>query len=1019
MTKLWILDRNEEVLGVLQNRGTPTILEAIHREQLNGENILEFAVPADSPKASLVVEENIVLFKDLDGNWQEFVIRQIEDEHGEQFIRRAYCEHAFTELNDYIIRDIRPENRDAVYMLERILERTRWKVGNVTVESQPTTHIFYNKSALECIYEVIELFGGELQFRTEFTGNKITGRYVDLLARRGTYRGKRYVHGKDVVGVKRFIDTTNLVTALIGRGKGVETEEGGYGRKLDFSMVEWRKENGDPVDKPLGQDWVGTEEALQQFGRPDGMGGLVHRERVIEFEDEEDPVRLLERTWEAYKQMSVPVVSYELDVINLETVKGYEHEMVRLGDDVDAIDRKFNPELRLQARVLELERNLLEKEDARVTLGNIINPFQHLERQFDLEERVKDRTISTSWLDGIIDALNNQIRAGGGKILITNEGQLILNESPENNPTKAILINPEFGIAISNTREPGGDPATVGGWRFTSFITGDGVTASLINAGELSANRIRSGNLTIGGKLGPDGKPVNGQLFMVNDNDEITVHFDGNYGGAHELNVGILHADNVLTTTTPEQEKQINKIYVNSEIGNDFFGDGSQLKPYRTMNRALQDIPKNNNAYWEIYCKGDFLEHLEIRGYNGDGVINFIMREWNEEDEDWDNSYFGGWIRVASCLHRIQFTGGYYFHDGTYLSRFSDEWQEDGFSLIHVIRSSSVYLVECSFMSTGNKSKYIIVSTQNSYVEARDCAFNFERADTGDMREAAVYIHRGATAYLYNCFGTAPGVPGMFARTGGRAIISAESPSYAINGNSDTIGDTYQPNTSVVRTTRTGFYLGPTSTTNKGASFLYWGLLSIHGVKPLAAETWRLPTGGNVDDGVGAFPGILQGAQYFPVLDDPDVINLTQEDYYGHNNIGFIWFPESEINKMVGEDIQRVHLKIKRDAKGLPGKSANLKLYVHSLSYPPGGLSGFDTSWDPFNDPNVNLRHEINVGPLGWNEERIIDLTELSEEFANGTIKGFAFYNEDYTQSLELDVNIIELEGFWTDPTAW
>src|SRR5690606_34817645 len=105
--------------------------------------------------------------------------------------------------------------------------------------------------------------------------------------------------------------------------------------------------------------------------------------------------------------------------------------------------------------------------------------------------------------------------------------------------------------------------------------------------------------------------------------------------------------------------------------------------------------------------------------------------------------------------------------------------------------------------------------------------------------------------------------------------------------------------------------------------------------------------------------------------------------------------------------------------KGLPGKSANLKLYIHSLSYPPGGLSGFDTSWDPFNDPNVNLRHEINVGPLGWNEERIIDLTELSKEFANGTIKGFAFYNEDYTQSLELDVNIIELEGFWTDPTAW
>lgn len=1010
MTKLWILDRNEEVLGVLQNRGTPVILEAVHREQLNGENVLEFAVPADSPKASLVVEENIVLFKDLDGNWQEFVIRQIEDEHGEQFIRRAYCEHAFTELNDYIIRDIRPENRDAVYMLERILEGTRWRVGQVTVQSQPTTRIFYNKSALECIYEVIELFGGELQFRTQFTGNKITGRYVDLLTRRGTYRGKRYVHGKDVVGVKRFVDTTNLATALIGRGKGVETEEGGYGRKLDFTMVEWRKENGDPVDKPLGQDWVGTEEALQQFGRPDGIGGLVHRERVIEFEDEEDPVRLLERTWEAYKQMSVPVVSYELDVINLETVKGYEHELVRLGDDVDAIDRKFNPELRLNARVLELERNLLKPEENKVVLGNIINLFQHLERQLDLEERVKDKTISTSWLDGIIDALNNQIRAGGGKIIITNEGQLILNELPENNPTKAILINPEFGIAISNTREPGGDPATVGGWRFTSFITGDGVTANLINTGELTANRIRSGNLTIGGRLGADGKPINGQIFMVNDQDEITMHLDGNFGGAHEFNVGFLKADNVWTATTAKQEKQINRIYVNATSGNDILGDGSESKPYKTIQRAVDQIPKNNNAYWEIYCKGNFMEHLTIRGYSGDGVIKIIMRERNDNNS-WVNYPFYGWVKVLSCNHRIDFVGGYYYHDGTNAERFTDELAEEGYAIVHVVRSSGVFFQESGFYSQGNITRFLVAASQNSYLEMRKCAFIFSQVGSQDIMEAGVRSHRGSTVFLYDCYGTVEGKTGLLISTGGIGVLTGDDPSnvYMINGGNP--GSGYHPDSAAVRATRTGLYLGPSSVRNRQASIPGSNFRSLLGIMPLSVETWRLPSGGNVDDGVGAFPGLTQGAKYYPNLDDPDA-NLTQEDYYGHNNVGFIWFSDSDLNDLTGKDFDTIRLSLKREAIGIPGKVSDLKIYAHSLSYPEGGLSSFDESWNPLEDPDVNLRLETFVGPFDWNEKIFVDLSPFKDEFKNGTIKGFVLFN-DYTQYLTFDEYELELEAFW------
>src|SRR5690606_41755815 len=87
------------------------------------------------------------------------------------------------------------------------------------------------------------------------------------------------------------------------------------------------------------------------------------------------------------------------------------------------------------------------------------------------------------------------------------------------------------------------------------------------------------------------------------------MHLDGNFGGAHEFNVGFLKADNVWTATTAKQEKQINRIYVNATSGNDILGDGSESKPYKTIQRAVDQIPKNNNAYWEIYCKGNFMEH--------------------------------------------------------------------------------------------------------------------------------------------------------------------------------------------------------------------------------------------------------------------------------------------------------------------------------------------------------------------------------------------------------------------------
>src|SRR5699024_6598801 len=66
-------------------------------------------------------------------------------------------------------------------------------------------------------------YGAELKFRVEHDGNKIVGRYVDLLERVGDWRGREVVFGKDLDGIRR-VEKQNIVTALLGLGP--EDEDG-------------------------------------------------------------------------------------------------------------------------------------------------------------------------------------------------------------------------------------------------------------------------------------------------------------------------------------------------------------------------------------------------------------------------------------------------------------------------------------------------------------------------------------------------------------------------------------------------------------------------------------------------------------------------------------------------------------------------------------------------------------------------------------------------------------------------
>lgn len=874
--KLWVLDRDEKIVAVLQNRGTASdLIDAIHHEEINGENYLDFTIPADHEKAEFLIEENIVLYQDLDGNWNEFVIRHIEDEHADGLFKRVTCESSSLELNDYVIRDIRPENRDAAYMLNQILQGTRWSVGNVTVAGI-NTHVFYNKSVLECIHEVVDLFGGELQFRTEFTGNKITARYVDLLAQRGTNRGKRFVYGKDLTHVKRTVDTANLATALVGRGKGVETEDGtGYGRKLDFSDVVWSTSNGDPADKPLGQDWVGDETALQQFGRPDGQGGLIHRTRIVEFQDEEDPEILLQKTWESLQEMKNPLVTYELEVVDLESAKGYEHEVVRLGDAVAVIDKKFKPELRLTARVMELERDLLEPNNTKITMGNVQNAFQDAERNYDNEKRQQDRTVNTSWLDGYIDALQNEVIGGAGTVRQTNDGILLLDKAPDNNPTKAILMNNGI-IALSNKRNSANDPATAAGWDFSNgtFLTGDGAFADKIVAGTMLADRVRGGELYLGGVV--DGIGKDGKFYLMNADDEIVCQMDAETVGFDKLFVGTLSGNNVVT-------KNFGTIhyYVDPANGSDNNDGLSWQTAFKSLQKAVYMIPEINEGYIsiEVAPNSTLNEVIELKGKSGSGIVEI----------DFGGSTVNGYIRIASCIQRITIQNGTIVHTG-------ETHPEDSgpYACVRTLVSNWV-VVDSMILQASNKALFCAASEgANMTILNTECY---------GATDSLIYAVFGGLIKVVDCSGTTS-YNAMKASDTGKIAGYGTRPSAANAAN-----EMIQINGGVV--------YGSWSEPNSGGIAPSTSVPGKKTWNATATKSWDTVYGWNANN-----PKQGDGGSWSPA----------------GNHKGLWFFDYEDIkNTLAGKTPKSIRVKLKRQSKGGYYKPIPLYFWTHNLSSATGG----------------------------------------------------------------------------------
>lgn len=528
MIRFTAFDRWGNQIGCL-----PDVIEAVHKDEVNGEDSLSLLLPTCD-----LIKGDRVVWRDSFGDWHEHTVADLKDTHEDGKLYTAvYCENSISELLLDYIEEKRPYNVTAQIALERALEGTRWTPGTVNIAGTASAS-FYHTSVREAITSILENWGGELSTTIRVEGDHVSAREVNITLRRGADNGKRFEWRKDIEGITREVSTDDVVTALYGYGKGLEAYDddgnltGGYERKLTFGEV-----NG-------GLDYVADEAAKERWGLPDGHGGVKHTFGRVEFNDCEDANELLALTKEELKRRCEPTVTYTANVIDLADA-GFQHEDVRAGDTVDLIDRGLGE--RLSGRVLCVERYLFNEQATVITLGNISRRITDvvsdlLSRYDGLASHagVWDGagSLSGGWIEGLIASLNNTMNQTGGYTYYHPGEGLITYDKPEDqNPTMAIQIK-GAGFRIANKRKSDGD------WDWRTFGTGDGFTADVINAGTIRGGsshwNLETGDLYLGqGSIEGGDNRWNldtGELYL----GEGRIEGGGNYW---DLDTGTIHLE--------------------------------------------------------------------------------------------------------------------------------------------------------------------------------------------------------------------------------------------------------------------------------------------------------------------------------------------------------------------------------------------------------------------------------------------------------------------------------------------
>ena len=316
MSNILFLDKMQQVI---KSYDSNEFIECVQTKEIttNASELMNDTLSVSLPFDETIKDASYIAVNDT--KEQEFSLYRIltaKDE--DDLLSSEAINFAVDELDNFIIKDVRPKNRSFSYVINQLLSDSGcdWVLG-ICEPIKTVSSTFYYTSMREALKALQEL-GAEFTFSIEITGNKITKKIINCYNQIGKITNKRFEYGDEVLKIVHQQDRTNIVTALIGRGKGEEVGDG-YGRRIEFSDVEWRKSNGKPLDKPKGQNWIEYPEMTKEYGIPSN-GKMLPRKMVVIFDDVEDASELLQKTYDQLAYYCRPLVQFSTEILGSDSI---------------------------------------------------------------------------------------------------------------------------------------------------------------------------------------------------------------------------------------------------------------------------------------------------------------------------------------------------------------------------------------------------------------------------------------------------------------------------------------------------------------------------------------------------------------------------------------------------------------------------------------------------------------------------------------------------------------------------
>ncbi|MDT2614261.1 phage tail spike protein [Enterococcus dongliensis] len=415
------------------------------------------------------------------------------------------------ELDAYIINNIRPANEFFQKTIQRVMDFTlgEWRVGHLDSTLPAVSMTFYYCSIREALKN-LQTLGCEIVFKCNLSGEGITDKWVEVYKQIGEYSNERYEYGDKALTIEKEVDRSNIYTSLIGRGRGEEVGDG-YGRRIEFNQVYWSKSKGDPLNKPTGQINLEIPEMTAKYGIPTKNGKRRKREKVVIFEDCEEPTELIQLTYQELVNCSRPLVQFKSTIFGSDKLGN----IVRIHRD----DRGYHYETRIFSVKIDrltgkVETGLGDNLNTSSTrqASNTQNAIQTLD---DKKMTFYESTEVSKWQSDIIRG------AKGGSIIMMNPWDT--GKGTSRQPYQMVWMNGDSidtsnHFLVANSEGIGFIDGKFNEANFKTAWTIDGnFNANYIQSGRIRADIFETSFNAVGDQL----KLAKGALQAVNNNKKI------------------------------------------------------------------------------------------------------------------------------------------------------------------------------------------------------------------------------------------------------------------------------------------------------------------------------------------------------------------------------------------------------------------------------------------------------------------------------------------------------------------